>query len=251
MTSTVATAEALVLETSDGYRLDAWRWRTDDVPRAAVVLVHGFVGRGNSVKLADHAGALCLRGFDVVVYDARGHGDSEGSCTLGDLERHDVEAAAASVLDRADRVVLVGESMGGIAVLRAATETPLAVAGVVTVGSPAWWRLNVNLRTIGAALLTRTEVGRRIAEQHLGVRIGSAWNRPDPPAELAARLEVPYVVLHGSDDRFMPEREALELHTSAGGPRRLEFVEGMGHGFVEGASVEPVCRAVEWVVDVA
>lgn len=251
MTSAVATAEALTLTTSDGFRLDAWRWRTEGTPRASVVLVHGFVGRGNSVKLADHAEALCVRGFDVIVYDARGHGASEGSCTLGDLERHDVEAAAAAVSDRAEDVVLVGESMGGIAVLRTAAETDVPVVGVVTVGSPALWRLQPNLRTLGAALLTRTDLGRRLAQQHLGVRIGPEWTRPTAPAELAARLDVPYVVLHGEEDRFMPEREAVELHTSAGGPVRLEFVPGMGHGFVEAASVAPVCRAVEWVVSAA
>lgn len=241
-----AADEVLRLRTSDGVRLDAWRWRPPGSPRASVVLVHGFVGRGCSPVLVDHAETLAAAGFDVLVYDARGHGDSEGNCTLGLLERHDVEAAVDAATDRTDDIIVVGESMGAIAALAFAAQRR-RTSGVVTVGAPAFWRLAPNLRNIGAALLTRTPLGRRLAEQRLHVRIEPQWMLPDPPAHLAARLDVPYAVIHGADDRFIPERNARELHAHAGGPRRLDIVDGMGHGFGD-ASVAAVRDAVDWVL---
>ena len=85
------------------------------------------------------AEALVGDGFDVITYDARGHGSSEGESTLGDDEQHDVAAAVMAARERTPNVVLVGASMGGIAALRyAATDDDLA--GVVTVSCPAHWR---------------------------------------------------------------------------------------------------------------
>ena len=78
--------------------------------------------------------ARALRGrghMPCITYDGRGQGDSGGLCTLGDAERHDVAAAVAFAREHADRVVVVGASMGAIAVLRhAAGDADLA----------GWWR---------------------------------------------------------------------------------------------------------------
>ena len=77
-------------------------------------------------------------GFDVVSYDARGHGRSTGESTLGDLEQHDVAAAVALARTRSSDVVLVGASMGAIAALRYAATDP-ELRGVVAVSCPARW----------------------------------------------------------------------------------------------------------------
>lgn len=239
--------EALLLRTTDGLRLSGWRRAARGTPRAGVVLVHGFVGRGRSPKMEAHAAALAERGFDVIVYDARGHGNSEGLSTLGVHERHDVAAAVAIAGDRGGRVVLVGESMGGTAVLGHAAAADDVHAAVV-VGTPANWRMKYNLPTVGAALLTRTPPGRRAAERWLEVDIHPQLVRPETPTDLAARLRVPLAVLHGAQDRFIPVREARTLHARSGGPRRLWIVDGMGHGLCR-ESVGPVLDAVEWALE--
>ena len=70
---------------------------------------------------------LHRRGHSVLLLDLRAHGGSEGRhTTLGGREREDVRAAiarAARAGPRAsDGFVLLGVSMGGVAVLRAAAE---------------------------------------------------------------------------------------------------------------------------------
>src|SRR5262249_8934690 len=104
--------------TTHAARLSPRRWLHADAPRAAVVLVHGFSASADHPDVCDLAEVLHTDGVDVVCYDARGHGTSEGHSTLGDLERHDVAAAVDAARDRSDRVVLVGASMGAIAALR-------------------------------------------------------------------------------------------------------------------------------------
>lgn len=248
MTASVALRgpTSLQLRTRDGVTLAAWRWSPSGTPRAAVVLVHGFVGRGDSPDLRGHASALVDHGYEVVTYDARGHGGSGGACTLGALERHDVAAAVRAARQRTSAVVVVAESAGGTAALGHASSHQ-DVAGVVTVGAPAAWTMKRNLRAVAAAVMTRTGAGRWLARRFLQVVILPGLVLPEAPHVMAARLRAPLAVVHGTNDPFIPAREARELHGGATGPARLDLVAAMGHGFGPG-SVEPVRSAVAWVL---
>ena len=237
---------ALTLRTGDGLTLAADAWLPAEPPSTAVVLVHGFTAHRRDPSVMAMAHDLRDAGHAVVVHDMRGHGESEGLCTLGDRERHDVAAAAEAARTLAPRVVLVGASLGAIAVLRHAAEDA-DLAGVVTVSSPAQWKLR-SPRAAAAAVLTRTGAGRGLARR-LGARLDPTWRWADPPDALAARVTVPLAVVHGTGDRFMPTSEAEILHAAgagaAAGHRRLDLVPDMGHAFCTRGH-EAVTDAVAW-----
>jgi len=232
--------------TTDDVVLSGRRWVHADAPQAAVVLVHGFSASADHPDVCDLAEVLHTDGVDVVCYDARGHGTSEGHSTLGDLERHDVAAAVDAARDRSERVVLVGASMGAIAALRYAS-TADGLAGVVSVSCPARWRLPRNVQGVLAAGLTRTRVGRAVASRWMGVQVAPRWTNPEPPIELVPKLRTPVAFLHGAADRFVPASDAAELYEVAAEPRRLRIVPGMGHAFVA-ESVPAIRDAVEWAL---
>lgn len=211
------------------------------------MLAHGFAASADDTKVVAIANALVEGGMDVVTYDARGHGSSGGHCSLGDLECHDVAAAVGLARERSDRVVLVGASMGAIAVLRHAA-ADARLAGVVVVSCPARWELPRTWRAILAALLTRTRPGRAVAARWLGVRVAPGRFLADPPVLLASRVQSPLAIVHGLADRFIPPAAARELHDAAREPRRLDLVPGMAHAF-DPRSVGPVRVAVEWSLD--
>lgn len=235
---------ALTLHTEDGLALAADLWLPADPPTTAVVLAHGFTAHRREPSVMAMAHDLRDAGHAVVVHDMRGHGDSEGLCTLGDRERLDVAAATAAARGLAPCVVLVGASLGAIAVLRHAVDD-LELSGVVTVSSPARWRVH-SPRAAAAAVLTRTGTGRRLARR-LGARLDPTWRWADPPDALAARLTVPLAVVHGTGDRFMPVSEAEILHAAGTGVgfRRLDLVPEMGHAFCTRGH-EAVTDAVAW-----
>src|SRR5580693_350667 len=122
------------LNTTDGLALAGHR-RLSASPWATVVLVHGFSASASCPNIVELADAIHDDGFDVVTYDARGHGGSPGESTLGDFEQHDVAAAVAKARERTPAVVLIGASMGAIAALRYAATDP-ALAGVVALSCP-------------------------------------------------------------------------------------------------------------------
>ena len=235
------------LTTTDGIELVGRRWLVSGTPTAAVVIVHGFSASSKCPNVESLARALHGDGFDVVTYDARGHGDSAGESTLGDREERDVAAAVALARDRTSRVVLVGASMGGIATLRYAVSDP-DIAGSVVVSCPAAWRLPRNVRGILGATMTRTWLGRRATARLIGVRVASRWTNPLPPLELAARVVTPVAYVHGTHDRLISARDATELADATRGPHRLTLVPGMGHAF-EPSAIDPVREAVAWVFD--
>ena len=161
------------LFTTDGVALAGLHWPpSSDPPVAAVVLVHGLAARKDHPHIEALAGRLQENSFEVLSYDARGHGASAGTYTLGHLEHLDVEAAAAWAMGRGVPTILVGASLGGVAVLRYACDHP-ELTGVVIVSSPAEWRIPLRLRALLTVGLVRTRPGRWIARRRMGVRISS------------------------------------------------------------------------------
>jgi pimeloyl-ACP methyl ester carboxylesterase len=113
---------------SDGLKLRGWLGAPapGTSPRPAAVVVHGL---GDSLESFTELGdALRKRGHPVLLVDLRGHGGSEGRhVTLGGLESHDVRAGLDEVRRRglAGRgTLLIGHSMGSMAVLLAAVGQP-------------------------------------------------------------------------------------------------------------------------------
>jgi len=215
----------------------------------SVVVAHGFGASKDDPRVDGVVRALHDAGFAVVSYDARGHGWSGGASTLGVYERHDVAAATDVARELAPRVVLVGASMGAIAVLGHAASGD-DVAGVVTVACPAAWTLPRNARGVLAAAMTQTRVGRSFARRRMAVRIAPGVDRGDPPFVLVQTVNVPVAVVHGDGDPFIGIDAAERIADHAGGPTRLVVVPGLAHAFDPVRIAGPgVVDAVEWVLD--
>ncbi|MFL6239950.1 MAG: alpha/beta hydrolase [Actinomycetes bacterium] len=241
MDSSVATT----LRTEDGLDLPA-RWWHADSARAVVVLVHGFTASKDDPAVGAVAERMQTAGYDVISYDARGHGSATGFSTLGDMERHDVAAAVMAVREHGLPIVVVGASMGAIAVLRHTAEAT-GLAGIVTVSAPARWTVPRTWRSILAVGLTQTRPGRALTARRLGARVAPRWTWADPPVVLVAKIRAPIAFIHGARDRFIPPKAAAELYEVAAEPRRLEIVPGMGHAY-DPAGTAAILAAIEWVL---
>lgn len=254
---------ATILRAADGVRL-AGRWWSPSpaaMPRedpgnphgehrgTTVVLVHGFGGSKDDPGSRLVAAYLANRGHPVLTYDGRGHGESGGACTLGYLERLDVDAAVETAAVDADRVVVVGTSMGGIAVLNHVAGGTRA-CGAVIVATPALWQIPRTWRGMLSAMATQTGLGRAAVARWYGARIAIRPARGRPPAAQIRDAVLPVAVIHGRDDRFLPPEAARVLFAAAPPPKWLDLVPGMGHGLCARA-LGPIGTAVSRVADSA
>ncbi len=201
----------------------------------AIVVVHGFTNSWRTPRVQRVMAAMS-RFAGVVAFDMRGHGRSGGVTTVGDAEILDVSAGVRWARELGYRsVVTVGFSMGGSVVLRQAALEPEPVDAVVSVSAPAFWYYRgTRVMRLVHQLVERP--GGRALMRAKGVRVTSqAWADPlpVPPAEAAALVAVPLLVVHGTVDHYFPVEHAHAIHQAAltgASPRsELWIVPGFAH----------------------
>lgn len=212
---------------------------------AAVVVVHGFVNWSRTPALHRFSTHLA-RHFHVVVPDLRGHGRSGGRCTLGKSEHLDV-AAAVQTCPPGLPVVLIGVSLGGVAVLRYAASAPGTVAAVIAVSAP----VRRDASRPGSSRIvsvTSTRAGRRALSTLMRTRVAEGHHLPDIESELASIAPARCVIVHDRADHFFGPEHAEVLHAAASEPKELWWYDDAGHGL---DLLTPVFadRVIEWVGD--
>ena len=104
--------------------LRGWRCSTPLARRGTVIYLHGIADdRGSAAGVIPR---FLSRGFDVIAYDSRAHGDSDGdACTYGFFEKDDLR----HVLDRVrpGPILLIGTSLGAAIALARAGHVVYAV----------------------------------------------------------------------------------------------------------------------------
>lgn len=220
---------------SDGLRLRTWT-RPGSPAQPAVVIVHGV---GDSLEsFVDHGLEFAARGHTVLLLDTRGHGGSEGDrITLGAREREDVRAA----MDRLRRdgmaesgLLLIGHSMGGVAVLRAAAGQPDVRA--VIVEAP----YDTFRETIARHAAVFYHLPRWVPLIPLSIalaewRAGFDADEVDAMAAASQARGALLAIADGADVR-MPEEVVRRVFDAHPGPKRMWVAPDAGH---VGASLHP------------
>ncbi len=202
-----------------------------------VVLVHGGPSSRDTFDFDWWASFLASRGYAVLQPNFRGstgYGATwqrAGYREWGGLMQTDVEDGVVALVRAgmvdSERVCIVGASYGGYAALAGATLTPdrykcaASIAGVAD--------LEMLLRNE----LAETRTGSVLAD-HLALSVGDRSEdrerlRSVSPALLAANVQIPILLIHGTDDTVVPiaqSRRMLDRLRDAG--KNVRFVELRG-----------------------
>ncbi len=139
MTRTISQSEAYSFENASGETLAArLEFPTDGRPRAFAIFAHCFTCSKNLKAVGHISRALASEGIAVLRFDFTGLGESQGdfadtsfSSNVDDL----LSAAGQLTKDYEAPRILVGHSLGGAAVLQAASKLD-SVEAVATIGAP-------------------------------------------------------------------------------------------------------------------
>jgi alpha-beta hydrolase superfamily lysophospholipase len=205
----------------DGVALEGWWFHAAAQPaRGTIVYLHGVAdNRGSSVGIADH---FVPMGYDVVSYDSRAHGESEGNaCTYGYYEKADL----ARVLDRLDRppFIMMGTSMGAAVALQAAADDQ-RIAGVISIASFSDLRTAAVERAPFFASRNNLEEAFRLAETEGKFRVDEV-----SPVRAGAHITVPVLLIHGDHDQETPYAHSVRILASLKGNGRLVPILGGSH----------------------
>jgi len=213
---------------SQGLRLRTWTRRGSDA-RPAVVIVHGL---GDSLEsYVDRADVFARRGHTVLLLDLRAHGASEGGyTTLGGHEREDVQAAMEALRGEGRAgagLVLMGHSMGAVAVLRAAVGQP-GVRAVVVEAPYDNYRANVFHH---AWLLYRLPRWVPIIPITIAIAEWRAGFRADDvdAVRASASFGAPLLAIADGADTRMPEAVVRRVAEAHAGPHQVWVAPGAEH----------------------
>lgn len=204
----------------DGVTLRGWYCRSAGPRRGTIVYLHGVAdNRGSSTGAIER---FTPKGLDVVAYDSRRHGLSDGEiCTYGYYEKADL----SRVIDTLPRgpVILFGTSLGaGVALQEAAGDR--RVTGVIAA------EVFSDLRTVAAErapfFLSESTLRKAVqeAEERGSFKIDSV-----SPRKAAESITVPVLLIHGAEDAETPPSHSERVFDALAGPKRLLLVKGAGH----------------------
>jgi fermentation-respiration switch protein FrsA (DUF1100 family) len=220
-------AEIVWFNSADGTRLNGWFFESPAKPATATIIF--FHGNGGNITNVGWMGQrFAKHGFNVLLFDYRGYGASEGvAANEADLYA-DGDAAVAFVKSKgipSEQIVLYGQSLGttiaadvasrgkfGAVVLESGFSSASSLATSALPWLPRW------LHFLGK---NRFESARKLAN-----------------------VRSPILIAHGDPDRTIPTAEGRLLFAAANEPKRLLIVPGADH-VVFGNAGEPYLSQVE------
>ncbi|MBX2872334.1 MAG: alpha/beta hydrolase [Saprospiraceae bacterium] len=200
------------LETFDQLQLSA-AFRPSDLPdtKSVVIFVHGIGGKKEHfMGMADW---LATQGFAAVVFDGRAHGQSGGRyCTYGYKEKQDIQVIVRWIEKKlpGTKIGIWGNSLGGAIAIQALAIEPHLSFGIVQ-------STFADLEQIVFDYQNRIMQGfgsRSLSDRALrrAGRIADFDPASVRPAQTAARLQLPILLIHGEQDENISVDYAQQIY---------------------------------------
>lgn len=216
---------------SDGVRLRGWLAIAS--PKAAtIILVHGF--KGTRISMLPWARFLYAAGYNVLLFDGRGCGQSDGwGIALGAREPDDVIGAVRYLKGRTDltnkHYGALGVSLGAGVVLLAAAREPALEA---VVADSAWADERPQLNRMGSVPIRPVALPVLPYEPALvDTLIGARLEDASPRAVIGQIAPRAVFLIHSADDHntTTPLTGEAQLYAAAGQPRQQWIAPSGGH----------------------
>lgn len=220
-------AEEHWIRTPDGETLHAWYCRAPD-PKASGVFCHG--NKANLTLTAHIIPHLLRAGLSILFFDYRGFGRSSGRPTVAGVIADGVTASRFHETLRPHGLpsILYGFSLGG------------AIAAQVI------HRHRFDALILQSTFTSLTEITRVL---HPRVPLHLLAGRLFDTLSAVRKLDVPLLVLHGTEDEVAPCAMAHALHDACPSVKQIHCVEGGMHNDIYQRDPDALVRALSQFIE--
>lgn len=218
--------QTITFASRDGLKLSGWFVPCEGAKKA-VVLLHGHAS--SRKQMIARARLFYDAGYSALLYDARGHGLSEGDkISAGWFETADLLGALDYLRAQDfDDLGCLGASQGGATILLAASQLPREVHWVIVEGTYPTLRNALDRRFRREVHLPGWFAGALFipfAEMRLGISVDQI-----SPIDHIQELRCPVFVLGGAADRLTLPASTGSLFAKAREPKELWLVPDAAH----------------------
>jgi len=238
-------------------------------PAPSVLICHGMDVQGyHYLKIYEQlAQAACENGFNSLLFDFRGVGESTGEFDYGIGEQQDVRCALNFLVSRPevipDKIFVIGHSLGG-AVSLYALQNDARVRGLVLWSTPrnhdynvkkfirrTRGRLGLCLFQVFSVLDKVVDVSRIFKLQVYGINLRPRYVKEKlmrlNECEAIAKLHnLPVLIVIGEKDRIVGQDEARAVFSAANEPKELLVIKSANHNF-EAKENELINKTIDWI----
>ena len=210
----------------DGYVLHAQFLKNPGSTSRYILISHGYTD--NRFGALKYAGMYLEQGFNVIVYDLRGHGLNEPTfCTYSARERKDLLALIQDSRERYPNATLFGihgESLGAatsVAVLEEKPQIDFVVAdcGFSEISSVLKGGLK-GMHLPGFLV--------DVASLCAKIRYGYSFSQMRPIDSLKDN-QIPILFIHGAEDSFILPEHSEKMKAMTKGYAELHLIDGAAH----------------------
>ncbi len=221
-------AEKIAMKNSDGKNLSGLSLSGNTTSHSYIIICHPLTS--NSLDMALYAYHFYDLGFNVLLPDSRGYGDSEyNKISFGYSEKNDILDWVNGIVkkDEKAKIFLFGVGMGGSTVLMASElKLPENVKGIISDSAysdvKALFKENVK-EFYPVPSFPAVEIA------SLYVKATQGWSFADANAvESVEKSQVPILIIHGGEDSIVPVDQSNDLYEACP-------VKGSDHLLIRGA----------------
>ncbi len=194
--------------------------------RGAILLLHPI--RSNKRDMLPRARFLIHEGYSVLLVDLQAHGESSGErITFGYREAKDIEAATEKLKNLApgEKIGAIGISLGAASLLfsdKHSSYSAIVFESLYSTIDEAVTNRLQSLLGLPGSLLTPVLLSQ--LKWQIGVPPDSLR-----PIDLVPQLQVPVLLVHGTEDRHTTLLEAEQLYAAIPEPKAFYKVRGAAH----------------------
>jgi len=194
--------------------------------KGTIILFHGYGGEKSS--MIDKSNEFIKLGFNTMLVDFMGSGNSEGNqTTIGYKEAEEVKTSFDYLVQSGEKnIYLFGTSMGAVAIMKCINDTKIKPKGII---------IECPFGSMYETVCARFDKMNAPTFPMAGILVfwggiqNGFWGFSHNPTEYAKNITCPTLLLYGEKDKSVSRKEIDDIYNNLKGSKKLNIYKKTGH----------------------